>query len=351
MRAGRSKSMGLGSLRKVTLADARVSASDANKLLHQNIDPLVNKRINATQTTIPSFTEASKQYIDTHKASWRNTKHIDQWTNTLRDYANPTIGTLSVDQVDRTHVVEILLPIWLLKPETARRVRGRIERILDWSRAEGFRHGDNPARFKGNLEFSLPTQKMVESVVHHPALTWQALPKFYKKLTQQEGVAAKALQFTILTAARTNEVRFATADEFDLNGIIPTWHIPADRMKARRDHRVPLTRLAADLVRERTTESTYIFSPHVGKALSENGMLSLLKRMNTEGITVHGFRSTFRDWCAENTEFSREAIETSLAHQNPNRVEAAYLRSDLFDKRYALMCEWSKFVTSNLTER
>ena len=182
MRAGRSRSMGLGSLKKVTLADARIAANDANKLLHQDIDPLANKRIKTNASTIPNFKEASKQYIDTHKASWKNEKHIAQWTNTLRDYANPTIGTTTVDEIERTHLVEILLPIWLQKPETARRVRGRIERILDWSQAEGYRDGDNPARFRGNLEYSLPAQSSRSWV--DPGRRLSAFPRNYFKLLQ-----------------------------------------------------------------------------------------------------------------------------------------------------------------------
>ena len=248
MRSGKSRSMGLGSLKTVTLAEARIAASDAQKLLNANTDPLLHKRTSRNDSGTLDFIQASTLYIETHKAAWKNKKLATQWTNTLRDYANPIIGTVPVNEIDRSHLIDILKPIWLKKPETATRVRGRIERILDWSSAEGLRDGDNPARYRGNLEYSLPRQEKVRRVVHHPALPWQDLPGFFASLTGQEGVAAKALQFTILTATRTSEVRFATQSEFQLDSEIPPWSIPADRMKAGRDHRVPLPPFAVNLV-------------------------------------------------------------------------------------------------------
>ena len=347
MRAGKSRSMGLGSIKTTSLAAARIAAADAKKLLHAKQDPLAHKRTNTASSDIPYFSEASATYIDTHKSAWKNKKHIAQWTNTLRDYANPIIGPVPIDEIDRSHVLDILKPIWLTKPETATRVRGRIERILDWARVEGLREGDNPARFRGNLEYSLPRQEKARRVVHHPALPLKDLPEFFASLVKQDGVAAQALQFTILTAARTNEVRFASYDEFDLKDGASIWTIPAGRMKTGKEHRVPLTPYAVALVNSRPSETPYLFSPYENKPMSENGMLALLKRMQVTDITVHGFRSTFRDWAAEQTDYPREVVETSLAHTNRDHVEAAYLRTDLFEKRRALLELWDRYVRSS----
>ncbi len=260
------------------------------------------------------------------------------------------IGKRSVDQIDRSHIIRILEPIWLEKAETATRVRGRIEKILDWAAVEGYRNGTNPAQWKGNLEHSLPKRPVKKRTKHLAALPWSELPDFYTKLCNQDGVAALALRFTILTASRTSEVRFASSDEFDLESSSPLWTIPKERMKAGKEHRVPLTDSATSLVQECISINAHIFSPFPDKALSENGMLSVLKRMKVSGITVHGFRSTFRDWAAEATTHQREVIEACLAHSNPDLVEAAYLRSDMLQKRRVLMNEWSRFVVGRHVE-
>ena len=346
MRRGVAHNMGLGSVRVVSLAEARLAAAEAQKQLFHGIDPLEAKGQSKTVSEAPRFQEAAKTYITIHTPTWKNAKHASQWTNSLRDYAEPIIGSVTVDRIHRDHILRILEPIWLEKAETATRVRGRIEKILDWAKVEKHRSGENPAQWKGNLEHSLPKRTATVRVKHHEALPWQDLPDFYAKLVKQKGMAAVALRFTILTAARTSEVRFATADEFDLDSSLPLWTIQGERMKKERKHLVPLTPPAVDLVATCTSTNSYVFSPFPHKALSENGMLSLLKRMDVTGITVHGFRSTFRDWAAENTSMPKPIIELSLAHVNKDQVEAAYLRTDMLKKRYVLMQNWCRFANS-----
>lgn len=346
MRNGVAHNMGLGSIRVVGLAEARLSAAEAQRELFHGIDPLEAKRATQSNSRTVTFKDAARTYIEIHTPTWKNAKHATQWTNTLKEYAEPVIGKRSVDQIDRSHIIRILEPIWLEKAETATRVRGRIEKILDWAAAEGYRSGTNPAQWKGNLEHLLPKRQVKKRTKHLAALPWQDLPDFYAKLTNQDGVAALALRFTILTASRTSQVRFATNDEFDLQESSALWTIPGERMKMNKEHRVPLTKPTIDLVKQCSSSNAYTFSPFSDKALSENGMLSVLKRMKVRGITVHGFRSTFRDWAAENTNHQREVIEACLAHSNPDHVEAAYLRSDMLLKRRALMEEWSTFVTT-----
>ncbi len=341
----RAHTIGLGPLSIVSLAEARLAALEARKHLYHGKDPLEVKRQAHVVSDAPTFKEAATTYIDIHTPTWKNQKHGSQWTNTLTTYAFPVIGTTPVDQIERRHILRLLKPIWLDKAETAGRIRGRIEKILDWAAVEGYRDGDNPARWKGNLEHSLPRRRVSTQVVHHAALPWQDLPAFYQKLINQEGMAAIALRFTILTAARTSEVRLATSGEF-VFGDANLWTIPKERMKAGKEHRVPLTQPAVDLAQTALSDNQYVFSPFPDKAMSENAMLALLKRMKVTGVTVHGFRSTFRDWAAENTATQREVIEACLAHNNPDQVEAAYLRSDMLEKRRVLMEEWSTFVIS-----
>ncbi len=331
--------MGLGSIHVVSLAEARLAANEAQKQLHHDIDPLKAKKKRKAKSSMPTFKEGAARYIDIHRPTWKNPKHANQWANTLRDYAEPIIGSLGTEEVHRDHVIHILEPIWLEKAETASRVRGRIEKILDWAAVEGYRSGDNPARWRGNLEHSLPSRVATQKVVHHSALPYAEVPAFYKRLSKEDGMAAKALQFLILTAARTSEVRFATPDEFDLNTKV--WTVPADRMKAGKEHRVPLTAPAVALVHKCLSEDEYVFSSFESKAMSENAMLALLKRMEVAGITVHGFRSSFRDWAAEQTDFPKEVVEGALAHKLVDKVEAAYLRTDMLKLRRELMTQWS----------
>ncbi len=343
----RSRTMGLGPVDLVTLADARDEALSARRLVRSGVDPISHRQREKAKSATPTFTEASAKYIDSQKPGWRNAKHASQWTNTLETYADPVIGSMPVSDIATEHVIEILQPIWQAKSETASRVRGRIERILDWAKSLGYREGENPARWKGHLEHSLPPISRIKYVRHHRALPWQELPDFMTELFSYNGLAGSALQLTILTAARTSEVRRANWSEFDLESDVPQWTIPAERMKAGREHRIPLSAAVVELLNSLPVfDSGLLFESHTGKPLSESGMLGVLRRLNRRDITVHGFRSTFRDWCAEQTSFPREIAEAALAHVNRDRVEAAYLRSDLLDKRLQLMEQWAHFATN-----
>jgi len=343
----RPRMMGLGSSSLVSLAEARDEALSARKLVRSGTDPITQRKSERTKTSAPKFSKASEQYIDQQKAGWRNAKHASQWTNTLDTYADPVVGDLPVSEITTEHVLSVLQPIWQTKPETAGRVRGRIERILDWAKSLGYREGENPARWKGHLEHSLPPLSRIKRVQHHRAIEWQDLPSFIEQLQVHHELAAQALLFTILTAARTNEVRGANWNEFDLKSEIPVWIIPSVRMKAGREHRVPLSPPVIKILNQLPVFSSgFLFEGRKDKPISESAMLAVLKRMNRQDITVHGFRSTFRVWCAEQTSFPREVAEAALAHANRDRVEAAYLRSDHLDKRYRLMTQWAEFVCS-----
>src|SRR6266853_51156 len=342
---GRERQMGLGSLLTVPLTKARKSASGYRDQLAEGIDPLEANRATDTQDKLArarakTFAECAKSYITAHKTAWKNAKHVEQWTNTLETYCGKVFGSMPVQEVDTPLVLKALEPIWTKKPETATRLRGRIERVLGWATTSKLRTGDNPARWKGHLDNLLPNLKKKARVKHHAALPYSQLGAFIQSLRTQEGQAAKCLEFTILTAARTGEVIGAGRDEFDLDGKV--WTIPASRMKAGKEHRVPLTDRAVELVREQKGEQVF--------PLSNMAMLELLKRMGRDDLTVHGFRSTFRDWTAEQTNYPREVCEMSLAHTVSNAVEAAYRRGDLFEKRTRLMTEWARYCERPQTD-
>lgn len=348
--AGRDREMGLGPIATVTLADARAKVADYRKGLLAGIDPISERekvrdaeaKVRASRIT---FDQAAEQYIESHRAGWKSLKHADQWTNTLSTYASPVMGKLAVADVDVAHVIRVLEPIWITKTETASRVRGRIESVLGWAKTRGFRSGDNPARWHDHLENLLPERTKVRKVEHFAALPASDLGAFMAELRKQEGEGARALEFTILTACRTNETIGATWSEVDLDASV--WVIPAARMKMDREHRVPLSD-AARAILEATTKAMragYIFHGlKEGKPLSNMAMLKTLERMGRTGMTVHGFRSTFRDWTAENTNFPREVSEQALAHAIGDKVEAAYRRGDLFEKRKKLMQQWATFL-------
>lgn len=347
MRHGRPRAMGLGSVAEVSLAKARQKALEARSLLRNGVDPIQHRIAERRRAETPTFKDAAATYIQTHRRTWRNKKHADQWANTLAAYAEPKLGNISVKDITTEDVLTVLQPIWNEKPETASRVRGRMERVLDWAASRGYREGLNPARWTGHLEFTLPSPRRVRRPQHHPALPWSELQPFWGQLAEQEGLAPKALMLTVFTAARTQEVRGAKWCEFDLETDIPIWIVPGDRMKSGREHRVPLAEEVVDLLnRLPRFSSEFVFEGRPEKPLSENAMLAVLRRMGRSDITVHGFRSTFRDWCAEQTSFPREIAEASLAHVNKDRVEAAYLRSDLLRRRYRLMQRWARYVTT-----
>jgi integrase len=346
--------MGLGPLHSVALPEAREKASAQRAALLSGLDPIEareegNRRKALEAAKAVTFAQCAASYIESHKAGWRNDKHAEQWTNTIQTYAEPVIGALPVQDVDTGLILKILEPIWAKIPETASRVRGRIENILDWAKARGYRSGENPARWKGHLNQLLPALSKKHWVTHHKAMPFPEVGAFVSKLRALSYVSARCLEFTILTAARTSEAIKATREEFDLDNA--TWTIPASRMKAQKEHRVPLSPRAIEIVREMLKlEQHYVFaSTGKGKPISNMAMLTLLDRMDVK-VTVHGFRSSFRDWAAERTAFSHEVCELALAHTISNAAEAAYRRGDLFEKRGKLMSTWAEYINTPRTE-
>lgn len=352
MRAGKARGMGLGPLHTIGLAEARAKALDCRRLLLDGIDPLDVKAAKRAEQKIAdaknvTFEECAKAYIEAHRAGWKNAKHADQWTNTLTTYAYPVFKSLPVAAIDTTFVMKVLEPIWTVKAETAGRVRGRLESVLDWAKVRGYRSGENPARLKGHLDTLLPKRSRVQKVKHHPALPYAEVGPFIQTLQSEEGVAARALEFLILTATRTNEVIGATWGEFNLSDNV--WIVPGERMKMGKEHRVPLSARAIAIIKaqEEMQEGDYVFpGGRYKKPLSNMAMLQLLVRMKRDEITVHGFRSTFRDWAGETTHYPREVCEAALAHGIKDKAEAAYARGDLFNKRAALMQDWATFALS-----
>lgn len=342
---GRRRDLGLGPYPDVTLAMARDRAAEARRLIADGEDPIAKKQ----QAKPKTFRETALELIESKRPGWKNAKHASQWISTLEAYVFPKIGAVQVAKIETADVISTLTPIWAAKPETANRVRQRIEAVIDYASALGIRSGDNPARWRGHLDHLLPKPKKVRAVKHHPALPHAEIADFMVDLAQREGVAARALAFTILTAARSGETRGMTWGEVDLDAKV--WTIPAARMKAAKEHRVPLTDLALTLLGQRAdmaSDDTLIFGSEAkpGKPISDMSMIAVLRRMDRADITVHGFRSTFRDWAGETTGFPREVIEAALAHGIKDKAEAAYARSDLFDKRRRLMEAWATCSTA-----
>jgi integrase len=354
--AGRERQMGLGPLNDVPLAEARDRALAARELRRAGRDPITEREASRAEASLVaakamSFDECAAAYIAAHRAGWRNVKHASQWTNTVATYCSPVFGKLPVQLVDVGLVMKAIEAIWSTKPETAGRVRGRIERILDWAKVRGFRDGENPAQWRGRLDHLLPARGKVRRVKHHAALPYAELPAFVATLRERDAVAARALEFAILTAARTNEVLGATWSEIDLDGRV--WTTPAERMKAGREHRVPLGDRAIQVIKGMMTtkQNNYVFCGDRRAALSNMSLLMLLRRMGRNDITTHGFRSTFRTWAAERTSFPREVVEAALAHTVGNKVEAASRRClrhehvDLLPNKFG--CEFRQtFVSS-----
>jgi integrase len=349
---GKAREMGLGPVHTVSLAEARLKALDCRRARLDWRDPIEDRktaravaRLDAAKAV--TFQACAERYIAAHKTGWRNVKHAAQWTATLTRYVYPHIGSLPVQAIDVGLVLKAIEPIWAAKPETAGRVRGRIESILDWATARAYRQGENPARWRGHLENLLPRPSKVRRVKHHAALPYPEIASFMAELRQQEGVAAQALEFAILTAARTGEVIGARWSELNLaEGL---WTIPTERMKAGKEHRVPLSDAALAIVQTmvRIRQGDFVFpgaSP--GRPPSNMALLMLLRRMGRADLTAHGFRSTFRDWAAERTNFPAEVAEMALAHSVGDKVEAAYRRSDLFEKRRNLAEAWAKFCAT-----
>jgi integrase len=342
------------------LAEARKRAQAQRLLKHDGVDPLEARRAEkarkaaeaaAAAAALVTFRKAAEGYIEANKAGWRNAHHAWQWTATLQSHVFPVIGPLPVCDVNTGHITKILTPIWATKSETATRIRGRIETVLDYAKVHGWRAGENPARWKGHLDHILPARSKVSKVEHHAALAWGEIGAFMAAVEKEDGAPALALRFTILTAARTGEVIGATWGEIDLKNAV--WTVPAERMKAGQEHRVPLAKAALDVLREaaklRQTDTPDAFVFPGGKngkgsaGLSNMAMLQLLRRMKHGDLTVHGFRSAFRDWAAEATRHEHAVVEKALAHTIDSKVEAAYRRGDLFDKRRKLMDDWATF--------
>lgn len=359
MIAGKAREMGLGKYPDVSLAGARTRATEARGVKSQGGDPIDSRNsIKQNQLAVAAkavtFKSATESYIKSNRTGWRNAKHASQWENTIAAYAEPIIGRLQIQTIDTGLVLNVLEPIWQTKPETASRVRGRIEAILDWAKARGHRDGENPARWRGHLDNILPPRSKVQRVKHHAALPFAELASFMMALRLHRGTSAKAFEFAILTAARTGEVIGAKWPEIDLSEKI--WTVPGERMKAGREHRVPLSSRAAAIltdakVGDAASDKLVFGGNKPGSALSNMAFLMLLRRMGRNDVTAHGFRSTFRDWAAERTEFSNEVAEMALAHTVGNKVEAAYRRGDMFEKRRALMNAWSDVCSTNIEVR
>lgn len=350
MIGGRRRDMGLGGFPDVSLAEARDAARRARQLIRDGVDPVEQAKaarnaLKAEAAKAMTFRQACEAFLASHEAAWRNAKHRAQWTSPLQRYAYPVIGDLSVGDIELTHVTKVLDPIWREKTETASRLRGRIEQVLDWAGARGLRQGQNPARWKGLLDKVLPKPGKVAKAVHHRALPYRDLPDLMTHLAAQNGAGAIALRFAILTAARSGEVRGALWSEIDLPNAL--WTIPADRMKAGREHRVPLSDAALSLLtsQPRIAGSELVFPAPRGGQLSDMTLSAVLRRMSVDAVP-HGFRSTFRDWVAECTGHGNEVAEMALAHTISSKVEAAYRRGDLFEKRRQLAADWAAFCSN-----
>ncbi|MDI5987033.1 integrase arm-type DNA-binding domain-containing protein [Halomonas sp. M4R5S39] len=366
----RRRDIGLGGFPDVPLSDARAKARTLREQIASGIDPVEEKRAARlallAQTQRLTFDEATGKFLTLKRHEFKNAKHAAQWESTLATYASPVIGGKRVDEIVLADIEELLTRdnLWLAKTETAKRLRGRVEKVLDWATAGGHRTGDNPARWRGNLDARLPNPSKVATKRHHSALPIDDIPRFMRHLATMEGSGARCLEFAILTATRSREAKGVRWSEIDLGARL--WTIPADRMKAGKEHRVPLSRAAVALLKAlpRHEGTDLVFPSARGKLLSENTLTAVIKRMdsampegqkyrdpNTGGVvTAHGFRSTFRDWAGERTAYPGDICEMALAHVIKNKAEAAYRRGDLLEKRRRLMKDWAQFCAEGATQ-
>ena len=350
---GKRREMGLGSFPDVSLSIAREKARAARSDTTMGIDPVAHRKearsarqaLKATQKT---FADCAKAYIEAHSDSWRNATHRAQWPSTFETYVYPTMGRVQVGEVTQAHVMAVLLPIWKTKTQTATRLRGRIEQVLAWATAAGFRQGENCARWTGLLDQLLPAPGKVSKPKHHPAVRVDDMPAFIKALRQHDGLSPKALEFAVLTAARSGEVRGANWAEIDLEAAV--WTVPPERMKAGKEHRVPLSAAAIKLLEAmpRIEGTELVFPAPRGGQLSDMALTALTRRMNFRDdagrvCVPHGFRSSFRDWVFERTDYPRDLAEAALAHALENKVEAAYRRGDALERRRAMMQAWANY--------
>jgi integrase len=353
---GQRHDLGLGPYPAVTLADARERALAARRQVVGKIDPVAEKARDALErkkkaAKAMTFAQCAEAYIAAHSAGWRNARHAAQWKASLRDYVNPVLGELPVEAIDVALVMKIVEPLWNTKNETGTRVRGRVEVVLDWAAARGYRQGENPARWRGHLENLLPKPSRVQRVEHHAALPYQQVAGVIAELRRQESIGALALEFLILTAARLAEVIGAGWNEINLADRV--WTVPAERMKSDREHRVPLSDGAITIIEKMQamrSDHSLFPSSKPGSRISYLPLSLALKKACTEKVTMHGFRSSFRDWCAEQTTFPTEVAELALAHQVGTKVEQAYMRSDLFEKRRQLAAAWARYCDTPAAE-
>lgn len=341
------RDMGLGGYPDVTLAQAREKARAARGKVEQGIDPIEERRqarsaLAAARASTKTFEDCVTAFMKAKESEWRNPKHRQQWQNTLDTYAGPVMGSLMVGDIELAHVLKVLEPIWHEKTETATRVRGRIEQVLDWATVRGYRKGENPARWKGHLDHLLAKPSKIADVEHHAAVPIDDVGEFLVRLRSMDGMGARALEFAILTAARSGEVRGALWSEFDLAEKV--WTVPAERMKGKVEHRVPLSKQAVELLEAlpRFDKVEVVFPGVKGQVLSDMTLSAVMRRMKVEAVP-HGFRSTFRDWAAERTNFPRDLAEMALAHVIESKVEAAYRRGDMLAKRLKMMQAWADY--------
>tara|TARA_B100000929_G_scaffold289808_1_gene281559 strand:+ start:1049 stop:2239 length:1191 start_codon:yes stop_codon:yes gene_type:complete len=346
------REMGLGSFPDTGLAEARRKAENYRKLAKEGTDPIHARELETQQQSTPTFTNCAARYIQSHRRSWRNAKHARQWVSTLKTYARPVIGEMPVDEIDTHQILNILSPIWIAKTETAKRVQGRIENVLDFASAHKYRDEANPARWRGHLDKLLPKPSKVQKVTHHPAMPYEQVAAFMGAVQDYNSVSSKALQLLILTATRTSEVLNAEWHEIDL--VNATWTIPAKRMKASREHRIPLSHQALALITTLPSVkgNSFVFpGMKPSRPLSNMSLLQFMRGLgygpsgDKGNYVPHGFRSSFRDWTGEVTSYPRDVAEMALAHAIENKVEAAYRRGDLFEKRRAMMQEWADYIT------
>jgi integrase len=345
------RQMGLGSLDEIALAEARELADDARRKVRAGIDPIEERRAakrsaSLNQAKVMTFKQCAESYMAAHRSGWSNATHAMQWPQSLETYAYPVFGELPIDAIDLGLVLKVLEPIWAIKPETASRVRGRIESILDWATVREHRTGENPARWRGHLESLLPKRTKVRAVKHHAAVPYLELPAFMAELRHVTGVSARALEFTILTFSRAGEAVGARWDEVNLAERL--WIVPSSRMKARKEHRVPLSDAAMAIIEQmaEVRSGDLVFTGVRGGAIDENNMRLIARRVANAPITTHGFRSTFRDWAAERSNFPHEVAEMALGHVVGDAVERAYRRGDLFEKRRQLAEAWARYCST-----
>lgn len=346
------REIGLGPYPAVGLKDAHTRAQAERDKIKSGVDPVIERKaaesaLRAAQASEITFAEAARQFIQSRAHGWKNAKHADQWRNTIAEYAAPVLGKLLVRHITREHVLQVLDPIWTTKTETASRLRGRIENVLDWARVKGYREGENPALWRGNLDHLLAKPSAIAKVRHHPALAYQEMGAFMKRLQAIDATGARCLEFAILTGSRSGEVRGARWSEFDLDAGV--WRVPPERMKLKKEHRVPLPTRVIDFLKALPRDTpndreALVFPSPRGKTFSDMTLLQVVRRLEVPA-TPHGFRSTFKDWATEMTNHPRELIEVALAHIPGDQSEMAYWRGDALERRRQLMADWAEFIS------